>query len=343
MRVPSSWLFIFTILALAPAVVAAQSADSAMAEAYIGGPAAPMVRSGEFPDQSTWYRSEDAVFSWELTPEITAVSAELSDEPAIEPQKTYRPPVSSIAIGADQLHEGVQYLLVQLRNAEKWGMYAAYKVMIDDTPPAPFSISLAEQNGERSGFLATFETTDAASGLSYYNVSINGSFVGRVDPGTAARGYFIPVTAAGAETLSIQAVDNAGNIREAAASIYAVTPPLIDPTDDPLGYASAEPAAVLAAVMAALLLLIFGYMVYERQRYAHDLRRLREETGEIETEMLKVFSALREEIYDQINAINRKPRLTKKEKEAIDGLNKALLVSEKLLQKEVKDVKKILN
>ncbi len=58
--------------------------------------------------------------------------------------------------------------------------------------------------------------------------------------------------------------------------------------------------------------------------------------------MEKIFSALRDEIYDQINAITKKERLSKKEREAVEGLNQALEVSETLIEKEITDVSKIL-
>ena len=58
--------------------------------------------------------------------------------------------------------------------------------------------------------------------------------------------------------------------------------------------------------------------------------------------MEKIFSALRDEIYDQINTITKRQRLSKKEKEAVENLNQALEVSETLIEKEIGDVEKIL-
>ena len=58
--------------------------------------------------------------------------------------------------------------------------------------------------------------------------------------------------------------------------------------------------------------------------------------------MEKIFSALRDEIHDQIVTITKRPRLSKKEREAVEGLNQALEVSETLIEKEISDVKKIL-
>ena len=56
----------------------------------------------------------------------------------------------------------------------------------------------------------------------------------------------------------------------------------------------------------------------------------------------KIFSALRDEIYDQIGTITKRKRLSKSEKDAVKGLNQALEVSETLIEKEINDVNEIL-
>ena len=81
------------------------------------------------------------------------------------------------------------------------------------------------------------------------------------------------------------------------------------------------------------------YMRKQNEQKEHKLRR---ETKEIQDQMEKIFSALRDEIYDQINMITKRERLSKKEREAVEGLNQALEVSETLIEKEITDVSKIL-
>ena len=86
----------------------------------------------------------------------------------------------------------------------------------------------------------------------------------------------------------------------------------------------------------------FIYIWYDRKQNKLREDKLRRETREIQDQMEKIFSALRDEIYDQINLITKRPRLSKKEKEAVEGLNQALEVSETLIEKEINDVKTIL-
>ena len=215
--------------------------------------------------------------------------------------------------------------------------------MIDATPPEPFIADVSIYEGGPRGVMVKAEATDALSGVSHYEVSMNGRTPERVSREELRNGHFIGLSGEGSHDLKITAFDQAGNARVFAAPVLSLPPVTIDITKDPLAFAASEPASILVSIMAGVMLLTFGYLVYERQRYAAALTALHEETDEVQEQMLRVFSALREEIYDQIGAINRKPRLTKKEKEAVEGLNKALVVSEKLLKKEVKDVKKLLN
>jgi hypothetical protein len=84
------------------------------------------------------------------------------------------------------------------------------------------------------------------------------------------------------------------------------------------------------------------YLFYERKRWRGEEEKLRREVREIQDQMEKIFSALRDEIHDQIVTITKRPRLSKKEREAVEGLNQALEVSETLIEKEISDVKKIL-
>jgi len=99
---------------------------------------------------------------------------------------------------------------------------------------------------------------------------------------------------------------------------------------------------ILIFILFLVAIAEFVYILYQRKQFNKKEEKLRKETREIQDQMEKIFSALRDEIYDQVNAITKRPRLSKKEKEAVEGLNQALEVSETLIEKEINDVKKIL-
>ena len=339
MRVLLSVLFFFILII--PQNLLAQVSEVSLDELYNGGPDAPVILSTDMSLPDAWYKPQDATFHWGLPTEVTAVAADVYLESGKEPMKSYRPPVTSITIEADDWQEGAQYLSVQFKNAEKWGMYAERQILIDGTPPEPFNISVQKLEEVGNGVIVSFVAVDRLSGVAYFEVNTNG-YQARVSPAEAGQGFFLPLRENTELSLLVSAYDMAGNVRTASTLIHPIT---IEPSVETLGivgFAAEEPASILAALMAALLLIMFGYMVYERQRYSAAVSDLREESDEAQSQIIRVFNALRSEIYDQINSIDGKTRLSKKEKEAVSGLTKALRVSEKLLNKEVKDIKKLL-
>lgn len=335
-------LFILSFLIIIiPQNLLAQVTEVSLEELYDGGPESPMILSTDMPLPGAWYKPQDATFHWGLPDEVTAVAANVYLESGKEPMKSYRPPVTSITIESDEWTEGSQYLAVQFKNEEKWGMYSERQILIDGTPPEPFSISVKKLEEAGNGVLVSFMAVDRLSGIAYFEVDANGYQV-RVSPAEASQGFFLPLEDNTEVSLVVTAYDMAGNSEISSTLIHPI---MIEPSIDTLGFAgfvSEEPASILAALMASLLLIMFGYMVYERQRYAAAVTDLRGESEEAQFQIIRVFNALRSEIYDQINAIDGKTRLSKKEKEAVAGLTKALKVSEKLLNKEVKDIKKLL-
>ena len=96
------------------------------------------------------------------------------------------------------------------------------------------------------------------------------------------------------------------------------------------------------AFLLIIVALLGVYIWYNHKMIRQKEEKLRRETREIQDQMEKIFSALRDEIYDQINMITKRKRLSKNEKEAVEGLTQALEVSETLIEKEINDVKAIL-
>jgi len=103
-----------------------------------------------------------------------------------------------------------------------------------------------------------------------------------------------------------------------------------------------SPVNLFIFFLLVIILLLTIYIWYERKQLKIKEEKLRRETREVQDQMEKIFSALRDEIYDQVNAITKRKRLSKNEKEAVEGLNQALEVSETLIEKEINDVKAIL-
>lgn len=338
------------ILFLLPISVFAQSTSDVSPTSiplpilFAGGPNAPVISSTDYTNESSWYAPQDITFTWELPDEVVAVAVDLATSTGKEPMTTYRPPISSITVPAADLTEGTHYLVVQFRNSEKWGAYSERLIKVDATAPEAFDILVEPMIGQGGGLIVSFDAKDSLSGISHYELIVNNGKAERVNPADARRGTIISTTDNSRQNIKVVAYDQAGNSREASVVALGVASASLvnDGPKDIVSLAVTEPGSILAAVMGALLLLMFGYMVHERQRYALNLRDLRRETSDIHDQLLRIFSALREEIHDQIRGISNKKKITKGEQSAIDGLHKALSVSESLIEREIKDVKNLL-
>jgi len=95
--------------------------------------------------------------------------------------------------------------------------------------------------------------------------------------------------------------------------------------------------------MITLIILIVGLIAvifYAWYRIEIWRKRVRKETKEVSQSVTAAFRALSQEVEEQIEALDRKPGLTKAEKDLRDKLQEALEVSERFITKELEDVDK---
>lgn len=134
----------------------------------------------------------------------------------------------------------------------------------------------------------------------------------------------------------VQAQDARGalSINSPKISFYVGLPPFLRFGKIALDYLT---------IMVTLFVLIVGGVIvifYAWYKISQWRKRLRKETKEIAQSVAKAFRALREEVEEQIAMIDKKPGLTKGEKEIRDKLQEALNISEEFIGKEIKDVEK---
>jgi hypothetical protein len=193
-------------------------------------PGAPVVSSSSHPNPNVWYSNNNVDFSWTLPSGVTAVSYAVDSLPDSTP-----PPKSSGLVAnytAKNVADGVGYFHVRLKNSAGWGSAGNFKFQVDTAPPAPFAVTMvegAETNNTRP--TATWNATDAASGIDHYEVKIDDADAFTVAPSEMATGnhYTLSEQTSGKHHLAVVAVDKAGN--RAAASvdftINALTAPKI--------------------------------------------------------------------------------------------------------------------
>lgn len=191
-------------------------------------PAKPQISSPLYPDSAVWYNvAGDFLAKWALPPDVSEVAA------IVDKIQTTEPAVSQGLFDHKEflaLSDGVWYLHVRFKNNVGWGQVGHYRIAIDRAPPKPFDITIDPGiiTDNPAPFLQ-FKTTDALSGIKEYQVRIDNGDLLKV-PLTGFKGSFkLPLQAPGKKTISITAIDMAGNSVESSAilEITAIESPII--------------------------------------------------------------------------------------------------------------------
>ncbi len=311
-------------------------------------PRAPEVGSPTFLDPELWYNKTEGVFSWTLPFDVNAVAVEITDDPENRPEENedaiIDPPVEDFVISKAIVKDGVQYVSVNFKNQVGWGAVTNRKLQIDTTAPEPFAINVQAGTSPDSFPMLRFEARDVTSGIEYYEMTIADKEPLRVTPDEARLGYLLKELEDGTYTVKVVASDMAGNKRESSVAVL-ITAGWVKPLvteDEGSFWDFLTPMNFFIFFLIVIILLQTIYFWHEQKILKEREEKLRRETREIQDQMEKIFSALRDEIYDQINMITKRKRLSSKEKEAVEALTQALEVSETLIEKEINDVKTIL-
>lgn len=327
---------------------AGDSDDSDEAIIFGDPPQPPEIGSQIFLDPNVWYSETNGLFTWTLPFDVDAVAVEISSSSENNPEENEEaildPAPEEFAITSDIVRDGVQYVSINFRNQVGWGAPTNRKLQIDTTPPEPFTINVRPANNPDDFPLLNFEAVDVTSGIDYYEMTVADKEPVIITPDEARLGYLLGELEDGTYTVRIVAHDMAGNTRESSTAVLItagwIRPVEVEEERTLWDYFTALNLFIFFLVVTIILLIV--YIWYQSKSNREREEKLRRETKEIQDQMEKIFSALRDEIYDQILNITKRKRLSAKEKEAIEGLTQALEVSETLIEKEINDVKTIL-
>jgi hypothetical protein len=172
-------------------------------------PAAPTVTSSTHGDQKAWYKEMQAVLTWNLPADVTAVRTLLDDNATAIPTKVYDTPINSITLDLD---DGVSYFHVQFKNKDGWGKVTHYRLAVDTVAPTNMVITHVP-NTDTQGpkqFLSV-AVTEETSEIKSYKVQVDSTepFEYKSDSATTT----VPITGIGPgyHTVVIEAFDEAGN------------------------------------------------------------------------------------------------------------------------------------
>jgi len=197
----------------------------------ISPPEGPKVFSSTHPDQNKWHKDNNPTFSWEKEEGITDFSYSIDNDFQGVPDNISEGGHTSASYS--DLENGIWYFHIKAKKGDVWGGTSHYLVQIDTDPPAGFTLvfepALRSSTLISKKSILNFITTDAISGLSYYQLKfINfskekakaeaGFFVEAISP------YELPLFESGEWQIIARAYDLAGNWREVSQKIEVIEP-----------------------------------------------------------------------------------------------------------------------
>lgn len=296
-------------------------------------PLAPIVSSPTHPDPEKWHSNNDPEFSWKLPSDVSEVSLLLDRKPTADPG-----PISDGKIESkkfEDIEDGIWYFHIKFKNQYGWGEILHREVLIDTISPKLFKVEIQRKDSFDPQPILLFGTTDDTSGVEYYEIKNDQEEPVMLLAGIKEISYQILLQSSGKHLAEVKAFDKAGNFSLATAALeFLSTPTFLKFGKIAIDYLT---------ILITLLILIVGVIAiifYTFYRISLWRKRLRVETKEVAQAVYKAFRSLRKEVQEQFEYLDGNPNLSEPEKGVRDKLKKALDVSEKFIEKEIKDIKK---
>lgn len=318
-------------LALPSPVVASPTADRAIPQ--------PVVVSATHKN-GEWSNLTEGTFTFTYPSEVTSLRLLVDEHPTTIPVVTYTPPISSRTI--KDLVEGVSYLHVQYKTADGWSDVLHYKLQIDTLSPDPVVIT------EVTPGTFTFATNDASAGIARYEVSIDDDGVTTVDATTPTYTPVSPVV--GTHTLTVRAIDIAGNSTVSTYSFVSTLPTVLPPAEvvadvvvptlPSLMSAGIKAIALLSIIIPLVALVgLLGFLVYSLWRVSGGLkRRIALEVAMATETANQLFSQLDTDCardIDMLQKVSIKRKLTREEVKVLKQLQQKKAVIEQYLSRDI--------
>ena len=100
---------------------------------------------------------------------------------------------------------------------------------------------------------------------------------------------------------------------------------------------------LIIILLILIIILLILYIFYQRKKHKKEIEIIKKEYHQLKDKISRMFSALREEVKEQVEILDKRPGLSRAEKELHDKLKEALEISEAFLGEEMADFEKILH
>src|SRR3989339_518636 len=321
-------------------------------------PPTPEVSSETHPIEDVWYSNNEPEFSWKLLADLVGVSFEIDTEEKTESTAKIEGVLESYKF--EPQDDGEFYFHIRYRNKFGSGQSSHRKLLIDATPPNPFFITV-DKDGNAASSSATFiiEPLKAPIITSIPKVIINKDEL--IIRGTSFYPQINVELFIGKDEKSMKSfmtqTDNEGNWsyfhkEKLEKGDYEIWARLIDNRGakslDSTKYllTVVSPGIIesfgwlIIVILLIIIIILILYILYQRNKYILEKRRIKQETEEMKSKLGKIFAALREEVDELIELADQRPGLSESERRVKEKLQESLDISEEFITKEVEDVEK---
>lgn len=260
------------------------------------------VYSATHSDQQAWSNHNDVELGWILPAGATDVSYIWDHSPDTVPDDIIEPAVNN-SISFPKTADGTWYFHIKARGKQAnypFGQTTNYKVQIDTIAPLPFAIGLVSENDTTNTSTTptiNYEATDATSGVSRYDVYMDGKQIREL----AEKTFVFRKQEQGNHTIKVIAYDRAGNGTESLLPIKVTIPGQQPVTFDYVKKFLQLPVYFLVLINLLLVLLVASVLRNQRKQTSNttvqavQLQTIRSEIGRV-VELDADLSQLRTQI-----------------------------------------------
>lgn len=311
-------------------------------------PPIPVVESATHPDPGIWYNSNKIKFTWDIPIGVLSVRTAFDQQPETIPTELEPPATTSKEIESE---DGEWYFHLQYKNKDVWGPTVHRKVMIDTAIPSELKISVEPGLDATTLPSLKIESKDDLSGVRNYEITFNTNAPIVVKPEDLINNlYSVPDLPDGKYTVLLKVFDNAGNVKEETTDMELST-----------GRAAPKPATeeeveekswfqkfkelfsielIIIIAMAGVIVYLIRRIIKQKKLIARDKTIIKRGTMDIRSLIGKLFSAIIDEVEEQLMSLDHKPRLSENEQRIFDTIKEAIDVSEGLIDDQIKSVEK---
>ncbi len=207
-----------------------------------GFPVSVEITSPTHPDPEKWYANKNPEFKWRVPPDMTVVSAVLSDKTDTVPPKSGDGIIETKKF--EDTPDGVWYFHLRFKSQSgTWSQVLHRKALIDMTPPEAFTADLKNEAGAPPQ--ALLAATDTTSGIDHFEAKIDDRDVVSIPvEKTVIGAVSLPAALPGNHRVVLRALDRASNAVEITKDFSVEGRATVDITNVPGFIESGQPLIV---------------------------------------------------------------------------------------------------